>query len=262
MSRDPTPSRDPSASRDAASRGDRARRKDLRRAGIAAARDARGVLAQAIAELDVEVGSTDLGRSLAEVVASAIAALYRAEIGEPETVRDRLGDAARVLATVLEALHDPGAVALLERAGPLVARALAILHPARAELSRELSLLPPSAPAPAEPPRAPGPAAAERRSAPRVRIESALGAHSGARFLAGEASDLSTGGLFVATSDPLPLGTELTLGLLLPDGHRVVVDAVVSWARGPHAGGPEGMGVRFVRLSREDAAAIARHASE
>ena len=94
------------------------------------------------------------------------------------------------------------------------------------------------------------------------RIESALGVQSGARFLAGEASDLSTGGLFVATSDPLPLGTELTLGLLLPDGHRVVVDAVVSWARGPHSGGAEGMGVRFVRVSRDDAAAIARHATE
>lgn len=250
---------------------DRARRKELRRAGIAAAHDARSVLAEAIAVLDA--ASSLLGRTLAESVTGAVAALYRAEIGEPEAVRDRLADASAVLSSVLESLHVPAAAALLEGAGPLVARALAILHPVRIELTRELALVPPSA-APSAPPPAPpraeramtafGPhaAGAERRTAPRVRIESALGAQSGARFLAGEASDLSTGGLFVATSDPLPLGTELTLGLLLPDGHRVVVDAVVSWARGPHAGGAEGMGVRFVRLSPEDAAAIAGHTGD
>lgn len=124
--------------------GDRARRRDLRRAGVAAAREARGVLAEAIAELDTEVASTEIGRSLAESVASAVAALYGAEIGEPEAVRDRLADAARVLGTVLERLHGPSTADLLDRAGPLVARALAVLHPARAELTRELERVPSS----------------------------------------------------------------------------------------------------------------------
>ncbi|UJR81607.1 Signal recognition particle receptor protein FtsY [Sandaracinus amylolyticus] len=224
------------------------------------------MLAEAIAVLDAEVASTELGRAIAARVTVAVAALYRAEIGEPEAVRDRLVDAATVLGDALAALHAPGATALLDRAGPLVARSLAILHPARAELERALREVPPSATPPSNAPEAltaPVPRGLprdERRNAPRVRIEGAIGAQSGATFVAGEASDLSTGGLFVATGDPLPIGTELTLGLLLPDGHRVVVDAVVSWVRGPHDGRAEGMGVRFLRVSREDAAAIARHA--
>ncbi|AKF05793.1 TIGR02266 family protein [Sandaracinus amylolyticus] len=241
---------------------DRARRKELRKAGVAAARDARAVLAEAIALLDAEVASTELGRAIAQRVTVAVAALYRAEIGEPEAVRDRLVDAATVLGDALGALHAPGATTLLDRAGPLVARSLATIHPARAELERALREVPPSQTPPSAAPssRAGSSDAKERRTAPRVRIEGAIGAQSGATFVAGEASDLSTGGLFVATGDPLPIGTELTLGLLLPDGHRVVVDAVVSWVRGPHDGRAEGMGVRFLRVSREDAAAISRHA--
>lgn len=273
------------------------RRRELKRAGIAAAREARGVLAEAIAVLDAEIVVDPGSRAFAEPLTAAVATLYRAEVGGPDDVRDRLREAALALGRVLEGMHAPGAGDALDRAGPLVARTLAILHPARAELERELAIVrasdvpparasgvppssgPPSsvrpsdgprsgAPAPAVPPEVslretvPEPAAqpprAERRAARRVAIETAVGAHAASRFLGGRTGDLSTGGLFVATRDPLPVGTLVTIGLVLPDGHRATIDATVTWVRGPHAG-DEGMGVKFTRVTDEDARALARH---
>jgi uncharacterized protein (TIGR02266 family) len=240
------------------------RRRELKRAGVAAAREARGVLAGAIALLDDEVASEAAGRVLAEPLAAVVATLYRAEVGGPEDVRDRLREAGLGLGRALEAMHADGAERALDRAGPLVARTLAILHPARAELERELALPevrsepPPSAPAPAsEPVPLSRSRSSERRSAPRVPIETSVGAHAASHFLSGRTGDLSTSGLFVATPEPLPVGTLVTIGLVLEDGHRVTCDATVTWVRGPHAG-VEGMGVKFTRISEEDCEAIAR----
>lgn len=89
-------------------------------------------------------------------------------------------------------------------------------------------------------------------------LETSVGAHAAAQFLGGRTGDLSTGGLFVATPEPLPVGTLVTVALVLPDAHRVTVDATVTWVRGPHAG-TEGMGLKITRLSEADARAIARH---
>jgi uncharacterized protein (TIGR02266 family) len=102
------------------------------------------------------------------------------------------------------------------------------------------------------------PDGAERRRAPRIPCEAEIGAHSKSHFLTGRTGDLSVGGMFVATADPLPVGTLVTLGVVLEGGHRAMIEAKVAWVRGPHAG-EEGMGVRFSALSDEDAAAIARH---
>ena len=246
-----------------------ARRRELVRAGRAAARDARAVLAEAIALLDAEVSFEDTGRALAGPLTTVGATLYRAEVGGPEDVRDRLREAGLGLGRVLEAMHAPAAAAALDSAGPLVARTLAILHPARAELDRELarvSLVPEAAPPPPEPapepapepPVMPGTDHDERRRARRVPLETSVGVHAAAQFLSGRTGDLSTGGLFVATADPLPIGTLLTIALVLPDGQRVTVDATVTWVRGPHAGN-EGMGVKITRVGDADARAIARH---
>lgn len=249
-----------------------ARRRELVRAGRAAARDARAVVAEAIALLDAEVAFEDAGRALAGPLTTVVATLYRAEVGGPEDVRDRLREAGLGLGRVLEAMHAPAAAAALDSAGPLVARTLAILHPARAELDRELarvSQVPEAAPPPPEPAAEPLPMRVpthvpaapdhdERRRARRVPLETSVGVHAAAQFLSGRTGDLSTGGLFVATADPLPVGTLVTIALVLPDGQRVTVDATVTWVRGPHAG-TEGMGVKITRVGDADARAIARH---
>ena len=64
-------------------------------------------------------------------------------------------------------------------------------------------------------------------------------------------------GLLVATYDLLPVGTELTLSLVLPGGKQVIVSGRVTWIRDPHDGElAPGVGVRFQRLDEDDRAAI------
>lgn len=235
-------------------------RRDLKRAGVTAARDARALLADAIPMLDRAGADIARARSVSDPLADAIALLYRAEIGEPEDVRDRLRDAAILLGHVLEILNASEPELGLDVVGPFVARSLAIVHPIRieleAELSREASL---SEPGPKTYP-APRMPTNERRTAPRVRIDAEIGGHSRSHFFRGRAGDVSSGGLFVATTDPLAVGTELSVSLVLPSGAQVIVDGVVAWVRGPNAG-VEGMGIRFTSMGPAARAAIERFLS-
>jgi uncharacterized protein (TIGR02266 family) len=116
---------------------DRARRRELKHAGVLAARHARVDLATTIAVLE-ESGSGDEGRQLAGRLSFAVGALYGAEVGEPEGVRDRLREASGVLSGVLARLSEPGIPRALDDAGASVAKCLAVLYPARAGLEREL----------------------------------------------------------------------------------------------------------------------------
>jgi hypothetical protein len=66
----------------------------------------------------------------------------------------------------------------------------------------------------------------------------------------------------VGTDEPLPVGTELMLSFVLPDGYRVRAEAVIAWVRAPrYRDGelPAGMGVRFRSLSPRDEHAIAHY---
>lgn len=116
---------------------DRARRRELKHAGVHAARQARVDLAGTIATLEA-AGAGEDGRALAGRLAFAVAALYGAEVGEPEGVRDRLREASGVLSGVLARLAEPGTPRALDDAGASIAKCLAILYPARAGLEREL----------------------------------------------------------------------------------------------------------------------------
>lgn len=70
--------------------------------------------------------------------------------------------------------------------------------------------------------------------------------------------DVSPGGLSIATREPLPRGTSLTLALEI-QGYTIPLSGVIAWSRElPRAGRPPGMGVRlthppalYVRIARE-----------
>lgn len=83
-------------------------------------------------------GTGDEGTQLASRLSFAVGALYGAEVGEPEGVRDRLREASGVLSGVLARLSEPGLPRALDDAGASIAKCLAILYPARAGLEREL----------------------------------------------------------------------------------------------------------------------------
>jgi len=62
------------------------------------------------------------------------------------------------------------------------------------------------------------------------------------------ATDLSPGGLYVRTSKPLPIGTEVELEVLIDEGDSPIrVHGKVVWVRDPK-GALEGMGIQFTGL--------------
>ncbi len=73
------------------------------------------------------------------------------------------------------------------------------------------------------------------------------------------ANNVSQGGIFVATMNPPPVGSEVGFELLL-GGERFLVMGVVRWVRGELAassGAPAGCGVKWIHL--EDGAIEAIH---
>lgn len=99
----------------------------------------------------------------------------------------------------------------------------------------------------------------ERRSTPRVDLNVGVGFRSDTSFYTGFISDLSEGGLFVATHMLQPIGAELTLTFALPSGPEISVRGLVRWQRDAHDYNPvtpPGMGVQFLDISDADLARI------
>ena len=121
----------------------------------------------------------------------------------------------------------------------------------------------PPAKAPAPPAAAAGKAAAPERpsgrSQARVKMEAAVDLESESNFFTGFSRDISEGGLFVATVDLLPIGSEIDLRFTLPSGQAVDVQGVVRWRRELNDRQPEifpGMGVQFRALPPQAAGMI------
>ncbi len=92
----------------------------------------------------------------------------------------------------------------------------------------------------------------EQRKAPRVDYEVEVDVASEDNFFTGFIRNISSGGLFIHTHDPLPIGRELNVSFTVPTiSGSITARAVVRWVRpyGSHA--PEsvpGMGVQFLDI--------------
>ena len=226
-----------------------------------AARDARTELSAAVATLhrsEAVMGSA-AGEELDQIeegVARVVRRLFAAETASPDGIVQVLEAAMEMLRELLERLQDDEETPLT-RVTESVARTLAVLYPAMRELERSISTreddAEPALPIPLTRKREP-----DRRTAARLRIEAAIGLSSQTNFYTGRGNDLSGGGLFVATHDVLPVGTELVVSFVLPGGHQVVTAGHVSWVRAPKSDDSDpGMGIAFERLSAADFEAIA-----
>jgi uncharacterized protein (TIGR02266 family) len=88
---------------------------------------------------------------------------------------------------------------------------------------------------------------------PRVEIQVEVTMESDHNFFTGLSSNVSEGGLFVATSALPPLGTRLVVRFAL-DGQPEHIDAVgeVCWVRDARSADfPAGFGLRFLKISDE-----------
>lgn len=95
----------------------------------------------------------------------------------------------------------------------------------------------------------------ERRRHARVSLGVEVDVSSASNFFVGKARDLSMGGLFVETPIPLPIGTPVTLDLVL-DGRKHGLRAEVVWALDASDGTTIGVGVRFTELPSRAKTAI------
>lgn len=244
------------------------------------ARQARELLAEALRALQhLQAAAHPSLQSTIAATAAASSALYEVETGATPAangVRVAIGQIGEALAALQElSIDDPS----LHAATETVARTLALLYPiARAqqrqrrevvvhesesqssepERSRTSTL--PIAPEPTGRPRRPTPfdGKDKRGRGQRTFVETDIGLLSESHFYAGLSQDLSSGGLFVATYQPKPPGTEVSLFFVLPDGYQVEAEGVVRWTRDAGPDAAPGMGIAFQRLSTEDVEAIER----
>jgi uncharacterized protein (TIGR02266 family) len=102
-----------------------------------------------------------------------------------------------------------------------------------------------------------------RRAAPRVetRMHVTYRESNGTRDLTDFSINMSTGGVFIETENPLPVDTSLLLEFTIPDGEKPIkCRARVAWINPGDGSGvrrlPRGMGLQFVGLSLDDMAVI------
>lgn len=99
----------------------------------------------------------------------------------------------------------------------------------------------------------------QRRNGRRLPLEVEIEYESTEDFLTDYTANISLGGMFIKTNNPLELDTRFRLSFRLPTEDRVIETiAVVRWRVAPGAAGPmtPGMGVRFETLSPADRRAV------
>ena len=108
-------------------------------------------------------------------------------------------------------------------------------------------------------------AAAPGRSSSRIPLQTQVDMTSDSNVFTGFSTNLSEGGVFVATVDLLPVGTPVDLTFTLPGKTRIVVKGEVRWTREIDDRVPDvfpGVGVRFVELGVDAAQALHKFVAE
>lgn len=100
-----------------------------------------------------------------------------------------------------------------------------------------------------------------QRQAERHNLEIAVDLESDSNFYTGLTQNISTGGVFIATHQIKRVGDHVRLKFTLPGNPRAIeVDTEVRWIRENSSlhrtDGASGMGVRFINMHPDDAAAI------
>ena len=142
-----------------------------------------------------------------------------------------------------------------------------------AQAVAERRAAPAAAPA-AGKPRAPGQplgkmsapiAVSPGRGNSRIPMQTQVDMSSDSNVFTGFSTNLSEGGVFVATVNLLPVGTPVDLTFTLPGNTRITVKGEVRWTREIDDRVPDvfpGVGVRFVELGMDAAQALHRFVAE
>lgn len=100
------------------------------------------------------------------------------------------------------------------------------------------------------------------RQQPRYSVDVTVTVNSDAYFLAGAATNLSSGGVFIATPIVHDVGTEFDISLHIGDGQDGVIHACgeVRWQRpaSDDPSLPQGLGIQFLAIEGDGAERIER----
>jgi type IV pilus assembly protein PilZ len=95
------------------------------------------------------------------------------------------------------------------------------------------------------------------RRQPRIPISLEVQYRTTGAFLVAYSINLSKGGIFVETNEPLEVGERVSLAFEVPGAGKLEVDGAVAWVRsGDQDGLPDGMGVQFDTLDGKYGARI------
>ena len=106
---------------------------------------------------------------------------------------------------------------------------------------------------------------AERRNNSRLPLRILVEYDSSEDFLIDYTANMSIGGMFIQTGEPLPVGTRFRLRFRIPGREEPVdTEGEVCWLLGRDEAGPmhPGMGIRFSELTGSDKALIERMLAE
>jgi len=118
----------------------------------------------------------------------------------------------------------------------------------------------PPPPRPAEPAARAPPGGPHNRTHSRAKLKVQVDFESDHNFFTGFSSDISEGGLFVATVNIQPLGSPVEVAFALPTGEQVMARGQVKWVReATHdARVQPGMGIQFETLTEDVRDAVHR----
>jgi len=64
--------------------------------------------------------------------------------------------------------------------------------------------------------------------------------------------NMSFGGIFISTPEPLNIGTNIELSLYKPDGKIISIKGIVRWIKDEESNGEKiGMGIEFIETSQD-----------
>lgn len=99
----------------------------------------------------------------------------------------------------------------------------------------------------------------DKRAHPRIPIELRVDYPKLNAFFADYTRNISKGGTFIRTKQPLPKGTRFVFRLSVPTlNEPILLEGEVAWTRGEGEGGDSGMGIRFLYADQEARSRVER----
>ncbi len=90
----------------------------------------------------------------------------------------------------------------------------------------------------------------EKRKYSRVSKKVKSEVHSSEAMTFSTSEDLSYGGIFISTPEPVEIGSEINLSILTPNEENIEIKGIVRWmSDGSGKDGKCGMGVEFIDIN-------------